>query len=332
MNTHGANIAAEGFELLATLAEIAEKNGFAVSRKPEKLLIDAPLGRVHFEKSRHGTRMTVSAGTPAELQLLTDLYAERIANIAPAVSVEWDKKQAQAPLNQTMATVLGVLPLSPNFARIRLAGDFSAFAEPNVGLHFRFLLHPSQNEWPFLDAGGLTQWPGGIKSWHRPPYTVRRISENAEWIDVDIVLHSGGRVTNWCDEVGPGDEVALHGPSGSKRPKAKWLGLFGDETALPVILRILEDAPADTSGKAVIAIRDSKDAQTVSNGTGIEVTWVDMADTDALLNELRTLQLPPDERHVFFAAERAQSVAAREVMRDLGLAQFECKAASYWTS
>ena len=331
MNTHSALVPATGPALLDPLAKIATRNGFTVARDGNAMVIDAPLGRVAFDPSGTSTRLTLTANTPAELQLLTDLYAGRLTDLALDQPIAWDAPKASMPLNQIIATVIGVLPLSPNFARLRLSGDFSTFTKPDTGLHFRLLLHPDAPGWPTLDAGGLTQWPGGIGTWHRPPYTVRRISAEGTWIDVDIVLHAGGRVTNWCDVIAPGDEVALHGPSGSKQPTASWLGLIGDETALPVILRMIEDAPAGTTGQAVIAIRSADDAQEAQTKADIPITWVDMADNGALIHALNSFDIPDTDRHILFAAERSQATAARDILRDRRLSGAEAKAASYWT-
>ncbi|MEM7269397.1 MAG: siderophore-interacting protein, partial [Pseudomonadota bacterium] len=221
--------------------------------------------------------------------------------------------------------------ISPNFARVRLSGDFSAFLRPGAGLHFRLLFSQTGADWPTLDERGLTQWPDGPASWHRPPYTVRRMGPDADWIDVDIVLHEGGRVTDWCAVVEPGEEIALHGPSGKTQPTAKWLGLIGDETALPVILRMVEDAPDGTTGQAIVLVRDLEDAQTVETASSVQIDWRLMQDNDApeLIRELNT---PADDLYIFFAAERAQATQARAIYKELGLSPKAVKAASYWTA
>ncbi|MEO0764505.1 MAG: siderophore-interacting protein [Pseudomonadota bacterium] len=330
-NSHSATVAITGPALLDPLAAIAECNGFGVKRHGNAMTIDAPLGDVRFDPTDTGTELTLTARTPAELQLLTDLYARRFKDLSLGVPITWARQTGAMPLNQTIGTVIGVLPLSPNFARLRLAGDFKAFKASNAGLHFRLLLHPDRPGWPTLDCGGLTQWPGGMATWHRPPYTVRRICRQGTWIDVDIVLHAGGRVTEWCDYIAQGDEVALHGPSGSKHPDAKWLGLIGDETALPVILRIIEDAAKGTTGQAFIATRHPSDVQEIETQADIELTWLDMNDDQALLGSLDKLNAPDTERHIFFAAERNLAAQARNWLAQHEFAGPGSKAAAYWT-
>jgi NADPH-dependent ferric siderophore reductase len=138
-------------------------------------------------------------------------------------------------------------------------------------------------------------------------------------------------VTEWTKTVQPGQEIALHGPSGSKQPDTKHLLLFGDETAMPVILRMIEDAPEDTQGAAVVAVRDPTDAQLVETQSGIKVRWIDMADTNDLFEELTDFTRDYPNAFVFFAAERNQATRVREHLKGTGLSPKLYKAASYWT-
>ncbi|MEM9550577.1 MAG: siderophore-interacting protein [Pseudomonadota bacterium] len=331
MNTHRAILAAPSTHVNDPLAALARKNGFAVTNRGADTQISAPLGRVLLRNQGKTTAVEFDAPSPAELQMLKELYAERFRKLGLDEGIRWDAPAAPAPLNQTRTQVVDCRKISPNFARLRLNGDFSAFARPGAGLHFRFLLGPDGAGLPYLDADGLTAWPGGIRAWHRPPYTVRWISETADMIDIDIVLHEGGRVTDWCLQLNPGDLVALNGPSGSKQPPARWLALFGDETALPVIARILEDAAPDTEGHAVIAVRDPADAQQIRTQTIIQTEWIDMADPEAMVARIQDLALPGTDRHAFYGGERAQAERIRALFQDKGLVASEAKSASYWT-
>lgn len=137
-------------------------------------------------------------------------------------------------------------------------------------------LGPKGAELPVLGGKGLTHWPGGSENWHRPVFTVRRMAADASWIDVDIALHDSGRVTQWCAGVEPGQEIGMTGPGGGKLPDAPQVHLFGDETALPVILRMIEDMSVDPTGTATISIRDPVDAQTMDFDSGINLRWIDM--------------------------------------------------------
>ncbi|MEM6693482.1 MAG: siderophore-interacting protein [Pseudomonadota bacterium] len=335
MDMHRATLTVPLDEAFEPLAQMAERNGFPVERDGPVKTITAPLGMVEFRRDSTGTAVDFSAPSPAELQLLKDLYADRLAKLGLDVGIVWHSDQGQVPLNQVRCHVASCVNISPNFVRVRLDGAFGAFAAEEAGLHFRFLFGPEPGTWPYLDARGLTTWPGGAEAWHRPPFTVRHLAEDASWMDVDIVLHQGGRVTEWCDRVQPGDPMAIQGPSGTKRPKAPWLGLFGDETAMPIVMRMIESAPADATGQATLALRDPADAQSVPARPDFPIKVVDMADETALLSALEALEVPADlpagARQVFFAAERAQATQARALYKDKGLSSGEAKAASYWT-
>jgi len=313
-----------------TLAEMAETNGFPVDRSEDGLKIRAPLGHVTMAFNTTGTAITFGAESPAQLQLLKDLYAQRFAKLGIDGALTWAAVEGQHPLNQMMGHVVSTERLSPNFMRLRLDGDFSAFGRPGAGLHFRLLFGPDGAGWPSLDKRGLTHWPDGAASWHRPPYTVRALGPEADWMDIDVVLHPGGRVTDWVQAVSSGTEIALHGPNGSAQPDARWLGLIGDETALPVIVRMIEGAPAGTKGKAIILVRDIADAQPVQSAADIDIAWDIMGRTDPV-TRLHDLDPPDDGYHIFFAAERQQASRARQVYKELGFSSRHAKAASYWT-
>ena len=325
---HGARLKVGSEQAFQALGDLARDMGLDVAEGVGRMVIDAPLGRVAMRADGDRTAIEFSSESEPQLQLLKDLYAQRFAKLGLDADIEWRAPGQRAPLNQHLTRIEGFTPISPNFTRLRLSGDFSAFQKPGAGLHFRPLFGPEGAPWPYLDDRGLTTWPEGPGAWHRPPYTVRR--QGDDWIDVDIVLHAGGRVTEWCDRAQVGEELAIMGPSGGSQPDAGWLGLYGDETALPVIMRMIEDAPEGTQGVAYLALRDEADLQELPD-TDIQVQRLDMADTGALTFALEATQFPDTDRHIFFAAERSQASQAREIYRAKGLVSSETKAASYWT-
>lgn len=331
MSEHAAHLTVALEPVFEKLSDIALQNGFAVERSEHALCIDAPLGRVELSAEKDGTKVSFSAKSGPELQLLKDLYSGRFEKLGFDTDIKWTSPASGMPLNQTLCEITDSTRISPGFQRVRLAGNFGAFAKPGVGLHFRLLFGPEAATWPSLDENGLTTWPGGVKAWHRPPYTVRRLSPAHDWMDVDIVLHDGGRVTEWCNTTKPGTEIALHGPSGSKQPTARHLALFGDETALPVILRIIENAPKGTTGCACIALRDVRDVQPVETTSDIAVEWSTDLGLSAFRDCIAKLDFPQDERHFFFAGEREAAAQMRDVFLAKGLTTKEFKSANYWT-
>ena len=331
MSLHQAILNTSGSKIIDQLAEIAQRKGFEVKRESGQVKISAPLGEVIFEKNGVQTFVRFDAPSPPELQLLKELYAARIEKLGVSSAVEWIAPPEKRPLNQTRAEVLSCKQISPTFMRMRLIGDFSAYALPEAGLHFRFLLGPKGSDLPTLDEKGLTYWPSGLAAWHRPVFTVRRIADTHDWVDVDIALHEGGRTTHWCRNVLPGTIVGLNGPSGSKMPIASRLGLFGDETAMPAILRILDATPSTTKAAATIAIRDPADAQEIYSSADVSLSWGEMRHEITLLKDLKNLELSQEDLFVFFAGERALADQARAYLKTSGLASSQFRVATYWT-
>lgn len=231
-------------------------------------------------------------------------------------------------VTMTLGHVAQVLDLSPNFRRLRLTGDFRRFL--TGGLHFRFMIGPEGVALPVETEAGL-DWPGGPEAWHRPPYTVRAMDPLGNWIDIDIFLHAGGRVTNWSAGLKPGDPVGLTGPGGGGTIAADWVGLIGDETALPVILRMIQALPATACGQAFVCVPDPGDVQQVALPHRLRLVWIIGASMEAPVALLDRLMLPPSRRFVFFAGEKAQAEAARLWMARAGLTKDESRAAAYWS-
>ena len=331
MPEHHAFLNADPADLIQPLAEMAEKNGFEVQRLGQTTKIAAPLGHVTFITKSGGADIIFSAGSNAELQVLTDLYAQRIESAGFENAMTWDSPASRVPLNQRIAHVGSSSRISPNFQRVRLEGDFTAFLAEGAGLHFRLLFGPTRNDWPTRDDRGVPHWPGGANAWNKPVYTVRAISPQGVWIDADIALFEGGRSSAWCQTVQPGTEIAVTGPNGGALRRANWLGLVGDETALPVIYRMLDAAPPDTKGKAVLFLRDQNDAQHVDLPTYFNLEIKPMYDADPV-EALQEMSIPEQDAYVFFAAERNQVSRARSYLKERGLPSRAFTAASYWTS
>lgn len=277
-----------------------------------------------------GTRLTIEGADSVALLNLRDMvdYQVEISDFGSAAV--WARRGgAGRPPNLCIGAVVEVRDISPTFRRVRLEGDFSRFR--TGGLHFRILIGPDGADWPSTDETGGTVWPGGAAAWHRPPYTIRALDPAARWMEFDIFLHEGGRITEWSAGLRPGDAVAITGPGGDGLPEADWLGLVGDETALPVIIRMIEAAPAHTRGSARIVVPCPGDVQPVRCPPGLSLDWVFRSEGASPLSALEEMAVPSGgSRYVFFAAEREEAMAARGHAARAGLARGEFRYVAYW--
>lgn len=287
-------------------------------------------GRLIVEAAPEGCRLSLEAAEGARLAFLREVISHYVEAMQLPVPLEWAADRSETrPANLTIARIAANERLSPSFQRIRLEGDFSLFARD--GLHFRLIFGPEGADWPTSNATGTTLWDGGIDAWHRPPYTVRAIAPDHRWIDVDIVLHDGGRITDWVSRARPGDEVALTGPGGKAPQMAGWVGYVGDETALPVIARIVERLPGDARGAVRLFVPDARDRQPLAAPDGVDLQWLVHGRDGTPLQALQALRPPARDRYVFFAGERQASIAAREYLVAEGFQRGEYHAAAYWT-
>jgi len=300
---------------------------------PEGQVLTLPLGKLVAIRERNGLRLTLYAEDEMKLHLLQENIDNRLDEVAIAPDRRWSHLTAgKAPPSLTFSTVVSCVRISPSYYRISLIGNSLDRFLQN-GLHFRLLFPPDSHkgQWPYISEHGRTEWPGGIAEWHRPVYTTRKFDAKSGILQFDVFSHNGGRVTEWCKTLTAGMNVAIMGPGGEWFPEAKWLALFGDETALPAITRILESIPDSTDAIATIVVPDAGDIQSFTERAGISVRWLTRDKSLTLIDALRELIIPDQDRFVWFASERSEVNQAREMLLARGLHKSEIRAASYWT-
>ncbi len=314
--------------------DFAAQRGLSVENTATGTTIRIGVGTVTLAEADGRTALHIASPEAVNLQLVRDAVAARVADLG--LTLDWQDKTAPGrPANLSLAQVTEVRRLTPSYTRVVMEGpQLARFA--TGPMHFRLLFGPDGADWPHTDAGGVTQWPGGAAAWHRPVYTTRSIDvapDGVARIAFDVFLHAGGRVTEWTRTLTPGAEIAVTGPGGGRGPApAGWHLLIGDETAVPVIARILTELPATTTGTALLFVPDAGDAQTLDHPPGVKVHWILRDGAQTPLSALRAQTLPDADRFVFFAAERQEALAARAHLLDLGLAKTEFQSASYWSA
>ncbi|WP_136637121.1 siderophore-interacting protein [Pseudooceanicola onchidii] len=312
----------------------AEARGTPIEEGEGRLKVTFQFGTITLTGDGAVTALRIHARDQVGLQLLRDGLAERVRDIG--AGLDWDADlTGRRPANQSLATVTEVTRLSPSYMRLVLEGpDLARLAEG--GYHFRLLFGPDGAGWPVTDAGGVTQWPGGAEAWHRPVYTARELhigDGGAARIVFDVFIHEGGRTTDWARRVSPGTEIAITGPGGGKGPgEAGWYLLVGDETAVPVMARVLARLPATAQGRAVLFVPQAADRQDLQHPPGIVVDWILRGGDLTPLSVVQEQTLPAADRFVYVATERSEAIAARQYLSGIGLTKAEMLCASYWTA
>ncbi len=178
----------------------------------------------------------------------------------------------------------------------------------------------------------------------RRDYTPRAWDPEARELTLDFVVHEHGVAGVWARDASPGDELVVMGP------RANWLLpenypqylAVGDETALPAISRLIEEAPAGSQVTAVVEIADAGEEQTIipADGVALDLRWVHRDVTppaaghlSALETAARAIPLPsgPEDLFVFAAGEVDMMKPIRRYLRrDIGLSKHQVAVDGYW--
>ena len=334
MQRADAFIEIDSLRAVDAFAPTAKAAGRAITRDGSATVIALPRGSLTIAPEGRATRLRIDSPDETALQLARDMLARTLADVG--LRPRWDEDLlGRQPGNQSRGTVVSATRLSQNYSRVVIEGsDLARLA--TGGLHFRLLFGPEGAGFPDTDAEGATVWPGGLAAWHRPVYTTRAIEGEgpATRITFDVFRHDGGRVTDWCDQVKPGAAIAMTGPGGGGMPDMRgWMGFVGDETAVPVMARILEAMPAGTYGEAVLFVPCADDIQQIAHPKGVALRWVlrETGTDETPLAALKALTLPGDDRYVFFAGKKSDAITARAWLPEQGLGKGEFISAAYWS-
>jgi NADPH-dependent ferric siderophore reductase len=245
---------------------------------------------------------------------LTQLFDEH------GLTTAWDdvKEGALAP-GLALMQVTSVTRRSPGFIRVRLEGPEAARFGAN-SLHFRLLLPPRGREprWPRIAASGRTIWPEGEDALHRPVYTTA--AQEGDWLDFDIFRHPGSPTSDWAEENPVGQTVGIVGPGGGWCPEASSLLLFGDETALPAIARMLALATGEVRAYVQVA------PENLCELAG-DCRVSSVADLNAALEECGAAP----GCHVWFAGHADAARKARTHLSARGFNKRDFTAVAYWS-
>lgn len=188
---------------------------------------------------------------------------------------------------------------SPNFVAITF-GDASlaGFVSASFDDHVKFI---------FTDASGQSV---------RRDYTPLLHDAVCGELTIEFALHDGGDATGWARQARVGDRAVIAGPRGSMVIPADypWHLLAGDTTALPAIMRRLQELPADVQAQVLLLAHDRADHRPLVSAARLDVCWVTTPDT--FLAAARELDLPEGEGFVWAAGEAALMKRLRQLLVD----------------
>ena len=315
---------------------VAAEDGAHVAR--------SPFGEARLEPGDGALTIHVRAATGPELNRVRHAITGLIGFVAKTeqLDIRWEGDVAGAtlPPDLRILTVREIQALTPRMRRVVFEGaDLGRFATGEQ-IHTRLLFQPEDAvfpEWPLLDDAGLIQWPGGTQRLGSRVYTLRHVDASAGRLWIDFFDHGGeGPGARWLRRARPGDVVGALGPAAHGPKPARRMILAGDETGLPGIARILEDAPQETRGLALISVADAAERQPLRAPSGMEVRWLlrnERPDTQPLAAAIRLLDWGADRAHlsVWIGCEFHEFRTIRHFLRDeVKLPAAQVVAFSHW--
>lgn len=307
-----------------------------VNRAANDATYETDFGRIHLQAQDGELQVRIESPDEAALTTLQESICDYLKTTDPAAAkhISWTgvAPVPGQPKNFREMTVQTIRPLSSWLLRMTLKGaDLAPFDQR--GLHVRLMFPEAPGErpvvWPTIEPSGAVHYPDGDDTLTVRVYTIRQIRPESGEVDIDIVRHAGGIFSDWSETAQPGDRVGMVGPGGGYFPLEGWLAIGGDDTAVPAILRILENRTGTIGGRVVIGLHPHQTPFKIDLPANFTIDWVRTSD---LVDTMQAIAAPSADNFIFwFAGEAEQARALRTYVKsELGLPTERRSCAAYW--
>ncbi|MGW5879711.1 siderophore-interacting protein [Nocardiopsis terrae] len=239
---------------------------------------------------------------------------------------------------------------SPHFVTVTLGGEeLSAFEFLGLDQCTRLFLPRAGQSSLRLPTAAHNGWIAQyyLMSARDKPYvrnyTVRRFDAERRELDIEFVVHGDtGPASAWAAGAVAGEEVGLfaEGVYYLPSPGTDWQLLVGDESALPAVASVLEQAPPDLRAEVYLEVPGADDVRELVVPEGVNTHWLVREDPGAVPGRLasRTVRaaladggLPEGRPYCFLAGERDLPTGLRRTLvREHGVAKADVTFVGYW--
>jgi NADPH-dependent ferric siderophore reductase len=257
---------------------------------------------------------------------------------AAAESIRWNNEQAaigNTPENFRVLTVRKSEQVFDGMQRVTLHYPDIKTLQTR-GIHLRLILpcDPSRVPvWPVMGENGAPVWPVGADQLHARYVTLKNIRADLEEVDIDIVRHGTGVVSQWAQNAAAGQLAGAMGPTGMDRlPEAKSYFIAADGTGLPAVAQLLSRLPQDAVGDVVVALPVSVDHRSYLPHSGLNIhTLLPQEFEENVVAMAERLTQQGETGYAFFAGEFANAQSLRaHFKKGLGLDKTTQISATYW--
>jgi len=296
--------------------------------------------RIELALEHRALRVLLEAPSLRDMDFSKEGMVHHIAEFDPlaAQNIRWKNEKAgigETPANFRLLTLRKSVVLFDGMQRVTLHyPDIDKLL--HQGIHFRLILpcDPSRSPvWPVMGANGAPVWPQGEDALHARYITIKNIRADLQEVDIDIVHHKGGMVSDWAQGAGVGDVVGAMGPTGMKRlPDAKSYFIAADGTGLPAVAQFITGLPKEAVGDIVVSLPDDVDPYSYFPKSQLRLHQIaPCAFEEGILDLAQTLTVAGETEYCFFAGEfgNAQSLR-RHFKKSLGLDKSGQLSTAYW--
>ncbi len=180
--------------------------------------------------------------------------------------------------------------------------------------------------------------PKSRRPWVRN-YTVRRFRPQRTELDIEFALHGDAPACAWALGARPGDPAGIFdmGLTYLPPPEAEAQLLVADESALPAVLAVLEQAPASLVAEVYLEVPETADIRKdVAAPEGVRVHWLPRDGSADLpgrlaLDAVRGAVLPEGRLYAWVAGESGLATGVRRhLVRDRGVPKSDVAFHGYW--
>lgn len=227
---------------------------------------------------------------------------------------------------------------SPYLVRVTLAGPELGEFEPPLPAGSVRLLMPDEPGRELV----MPVWNGNAffhADGRRPPIrtlTPLRHDAAAGELDLEIVIHGDGPMSNWAQHARPGDPAAISGPARGYTLDhgAAAFRLAGDESALPAVRQLLAALPPTTPIDVLIEIAQPEARVDLPAPPSARVRWLERktgaAPGAALADAVMSTPLDPATRLWAAGEAAAMQRIRRHVFQELGVPRSQAHIRGYW--
>ncbi len=285
--------------------------------------------------------LTVSIAAPSSNMLffLKEAVAMHVVEVDPIAgeALRWSGigEATAQPLNFRPLALINRTQPCANMVRLTLSGD-DVVRLAQDGLHVKLMIPMDRTRdpaWPTVGANGVTRWPDGPDRLHVRYFTIRALRPELHEVDIDVVQHAGGMISDWASKATKGDRIGVMGPGGGAIPVQRDGLLFaGDETALPAIARILEGLGADAQGNVVVAWPGGANVSDYLPPSPLKVTTLPRDSFRAgIADVVRKMGAEATVRYGWFGGEHDNAQALRQIFKqEFRLGKGEQLSVAYW--